>query len=340
MKYRTLPVSCIPILLLLLAGCATAVKQLPGEYYIGMMPEESSYLLKIDVRNNRSLTELLLQPSLNGEALPSQLVDRISNAYMAVQPASSSASSPFAAPVISLTATGQFPTGIISTNLDRENEWEKRSNHITYWYNKKLLLELALPERNLLCLSTKNVGAMVDRYNKRKTMRIPEEVRREFDISDVVVYIPDPGADMLAQGGGAGAVGFNADLPIDAVWITLFSPVEDTKRSETAQNSNHAELSYDVALVFKVADPSKTKQLTLISRLFIVAWMKQADIGDISTLREKISITAGGDHVRIEGLELTVAEIAKGIGSLPFGPAVPESSRPEDPQHVSLSNER
>ncbi len=330
MKYKKLPAAAVTLLLLLLlfSGCATAPTQLPGEYYIGMMPEESSYLLKIDVQNNRRLTELLLKPGLGGEALPPELVDRISNAYMGIQSARHSGSSPFAAPSIFVTATGRFPAGIISSNLDRDKEWEKRSNHITYWYNTKMMMELALPERNLLCISTKDVGAMVDRFRDRETMRIPEEVRREFDISDVVVYIPEPGADMLAGGEGEGAVGFNADLPIDAIWITLFSPVEDSGRP--GPNSN---LSYEVSLVFKVGDPSKTRQLTLISRLFIIAWMRQADIGDITELKDKISITAGGDHVRIEGLELTVEEIEKGIQNLPFGSA-PEGSSPA----VSFAN--
>jgi hypothetical protein len=276
--------------LIIFGGCATApdIKK-PGEVYIGMMPEESSVLFKLNVAENRELARDIYELVNEAAELPPQFWNRTSDVYAGIAP------STMVLPELSVVAVGDYPPAIIKNSLNQSEGWDLQKDEYYYFLNPSSRLQLAVPDNTLVCLSNHNVQVMIERYERRAVHRLPEEVRREFDISDMVLYIPKPGSEV----GETSLPLQERELPISSLWVTLVRLGGE----------------YEVSLVFRVENEKRGKQVAMLSRLLLVAWMRKTDVGDVSSLKEEVTVEATGNHVRIRGLRLDRKEILKAVDS-------------------------
>jgi hypothetical protein len=274
----------------LFTGCATApAAKKPGAAYIGMMPEQSDMFCKLRITENRKLARELYEVINDAGELPQQFWDRTDDVYMGITRTSA------VMPRFSVAAVGNYPPALIKSNLNQTEEWELHKSEYSYFQHRRDPIQIAVVDTMLICLSNGHIQPMLERYDRRAVHPLPEEVRREFDISDVVVYIPNPGSGE----GEAILPTEGREIPIQSLWITLVGLGEE----------------YEASVVFEVEDEKKGRQVAMLSRLLLVAWLRKTDIGDISSLKEEVTVESFGKRVRIQGLRLDREEILKTIES-------------------------
>lgn len=291
-RLKRMSLLIIPVAVLIATGCVSIPKEAPGELYIGMMPDTTSVYMKLNVARNIELAATILKPiqegqleeTTDGNLLDEQLLERTDAIYGGFS------TSPDGASGFSIAAVGRFPTGIISCNLNQSDDLEHRRKPNELWEATDGSFKIAFPAPYILCLSTLDIEDMITRFKERQRHPLPEEVRREFDISDLVVYMPAPGKSTVFDTGTGPSIG---SLPIEGLWLTMYSTME----------------GYRTSIVFNVT-PKRANQVAMLARILVIGILRSANIEAVSQLNEGVEVTAFQDTVRVTGLVLSTADIA------------------------------
>jgi len=208
--------------LFFLTGCATLrqknpAKVLPASQWIGMLPPESYIIVKVDMQSNRKTLEKLFISLDNEkeEKILRRIVEKTDFIYASLSSPENKISGE-ERPELSLVAIGSYPKAAINCNLSGDKEWGKGEKGEIWWQHKTTGFQVAVPQKHLLLLSTGKVEGMLARTGGERNYNIPEEVEKELEVSDIVLYMPEPGG--VKMSGVSADIG---NLPIKDFWITL-----------------------------------------------------------------------------------------------------------------------
>ncbi|MEW5814364.1 MAG: hypothetical protein AB1798_03075 [Spirochaetota bacterium] len=268
----------------LLFGCASVPRLPPFEESIDFLPDDCSMYLKIDVRKNTNIVKKLLVSAM-GESLLEFALKRTDTFFAGLKLSGNGNS------IFYLVARGNYPKGALELKLGSDKNWKKVKGLLQFWNNSNTGIELAIPQSGMIWVTNESVEKIGQRYQGHSRIKMPEELRREFGVSDIVLFIPKPGKETLLQ-----LPVDSGQFPLKAVWFTFLHT-----RGEF----------YTVYGVFEMASEKDAVLLAGLSKLMLVVWMRKEGIGDIKTLPRSVEIKVDGNYVRIGGIVLAEDDLYK-----------------------------
>jgi hypothetical protein len=281
---------------LLFGSCATAPEGVgPGEW-VDLLPEGTDVIVKAEVSRTGPLAESLLALFLPGDEQAKNrniLAERTETIYAGIE------MNPLGPPRLNAVALGRYPKSAVRGGLKRDPRWVRTKYTVDWWSNLDTGMELSIPEPGLILVSRGGITGMIDASLKGPGEdRLIREVEEELEVSDLLAYIPDPGA-ILAE-----------KLPLDPKKFPLRSMWFTALRIEG---------EFRIYGVFATSDEKIARKLSAVAKLLIVGWMRTNGLLDIASLRENLKVGADGPYVRISGLYLDDEEMLRLILGLTSG---------------------
>lgn len=283
-RFPLISIIFLTVLLGIYTGCATAPKQKPASSLIDMLPEEQTVYLKLDVGSNEDVVESLLSGEGNMDAMIGEAMSRTEVVLISMKLSEGSQRS------FSLVASGRYPKGIIESRLRKENAWKREKGEFGYWQNSELGLQIYFPEKNIIVLSNGAVESVFHRISEGELYSFPRELRHEFDISDLVFFMPDPGNEILSSVGGGKKI-----YPIRLIWVTIYGEEMD--------------------VVFLMDNEENAKKFSKVAKLLVAALMMKEEVGDLAALRENMKMYLDGKNVRLEDIPITRNDLKSFLGN-------------------------
>ncbi len=277
--------ACIPLLCIVLFGaCASAPKYHSIERPVHFLPGSSQLIGKMNAGSNRKLFSEIAKGFLSAEGDTEQALQRAENVFFAYNISKDNRK------IVSLIIQGKFPKSITTALIQKEEGWSKHEGEVPWWSNAETGMQIAVPERNMIFISTGLMGEMIARYVSVQPRSIVYEVLKEIEVSDLVLYLGDP------------ASGFMEGLPVDtkkfplsSLWFTLYRSGSD----------------YYMSGVFMLNNKKQANAMAMLSKIFMVGWFRQHKLSSVDELKENMQIKALGDSVRISGISLDDSEVLR-----------------------------
>lgn len=277
------------IFIFLLFSCAGGPEVVSTERPVHFLPDDSQILGKIDTAANSELFTELILSLMPGEEELGRALERTENVYFTMHAGDSEGES-----LVSFIIQGKFPKGLTESAIKKAEGWERRKGIIPWWENSITGMQFSVPEKNLIFFSRGKLEEMLSHYFSGRIKPLSYEVLKELEVSDLVLYMGDPGAGLLK--------GLPVDtdkFPLKALWFTLFRD----------------ERGYRLSGVFLLSDEKQSKAMAMLSRIFMVGWFRQNKLGTMEELKESMEINAIGNSVRIGGIILDADEVLRLIFS-------------------------
>jgi len=305
-------VLALPLTAALMSGCATLPSRRGAADIAGLLPEDAFVYLRVEpTAQSAALWSSLLASAGRGE-LPAEDFARLLERMDRVFAAATAATEAGGKASLDLAAVGSFPSSVIELNLGRSDQWAKvrvpRSSRRswrtprTYWASEELGVEMCLPDRHLLLLSTTAVLAMIERYGGEgetdtsadgevpdtgdAAPRLPQRMLAD-SAPELMAYFPDFQSERMERLLGRG-------LPVRSLLLEAVRIDQGVElRGEFVLEREESAKAFDMAL-----------------RFVLLYLMKQGDIqGGVKRLGS-LSIEQEGTTIRLAGLRLTDQEIA------------------------------
>jgi hypothetical protein len=186
-------------------------------------------------------------------------------------------------PALHIILTGDFPPVLSRSAISGEGSWDKVYGKVPYWQNRTDGSQVAVPAGGIIFFSPRNIDALIRNYLASPEPRLPEEAEKEFDISDLVVYVNDPGPVLLKD--------FPVDpetFPMRSLWFSVLALGD----------------GYHVSGVFQLDSNENARRMALLSKLLFVGWIKQYGFADFREIKDTLDIRAEGSKVRLDGLRM------------------------------------
>jgi hypothetical protein len=280
-----------PIAAFLLFSCASAPEFISEERPVHFLPASSQVLGKINAVSNEALFGEIIGVFLGGENTPGEAAElrkalgRTENVYFAYNRTKAGMKADF-----SIIIQGRFPKGITESLIKKEEGWEKQSSDPVWYKNALTGLEFAVPEKGLIFFSTGLLEEMLLRFVSRRPADIAYEALKEFEVSDIVLYVGDPASGLLE-----GLPVDTGKFPLESIWFALFT----------------SGFEYRLSGVFLLTDEKKAQAMAMLSKILMIGWFRQNKLGTMEELKEQLSIAAAGASVRISGVYLDDAEVLR-----------------------------
>jgi hypothetical protein len=280
-----------PVAAFLLFSCASSPEFTSVERPVHFLPDSSQVLGKINAVSNEALFHEIISLFVGGENTPGEAADlqkalgRTENVFFAYNRTQPGMKADF-----SIIIQGRFPKGITESIIKKEEGWEKQSSAPAWYKNARTGLEFAVPEKGLIFFSTGLLEEMLLRFASRRPAGIAYEALKEFEVSDIVLYIGDPASGLLE-----GLPVDTGKFPLKSMWFTLFT----------------SGFEYRLSGVFVLTDGKKAEAMAMLSKILMIGWFRQNKLGTMEELKEQLSIAAVGASVRISGMYLDDAEVLR-----------------------------
>ncbi len=266
------------VLLFSAAGCRSTRAYIPERSMAGYLPQDSPIIGKIDVENNRELFTRIAGGFLGAEEELKPVFERTAAVLFAAEISGGGMLETF------LIVQGDFPRGITSSIISGNDGWEKHfSGRMPWWENKTDKVQIAVPERGIIFVAPSGIERMLERYRNSLPAAFNREVLHEMEVSDLVIFLQKPAETLLGD--------FPVDLekfPLKSLWFTMIKSMEQ----------------YDLFGAFLLGTEEEAKKMAMFSRILLVGWIRKNNLGDISKLKETLSVEPLGNYVRVSGLPL------------------------------------
>ena len=279
------------VFLLLLASCATLPPPRSSEEMLGALPPESTFFASVNVDPDSELMLAVLDRAGLKSRTVEQFWERTERLFAAVQ------LSPAGPPAISAISMGSYPLSLIRFQLNTSKEWKKVKSDTVYWQHRQENLQIAVPERNLILISSGSMERILHRLKNPLPMPIPGEVIEAMESSSLVIYFPVLPTTAEMQ-----------NLPIQTVWLSLL-------RNRDSDQDGGLE-SYDLKAVFFLSEEKNPRILAMLFRLLVMIMMRSAEIDNVASRLKAMEITVDEASVRLSGLNLSVEELLRAAGGL------------------------
>ncbi|TFG64806.1 MAG: hypothetical protein E4H36_01900 [Spirochaetales bacterium] len=279
----------------LLAGCAGVSFEPPAVKWLSLLPSDSGIIIKARVRAVEPVLGSLFQAFSLSDKDAGEIIRRTRDIYLGI------IESEEAMPDFSIILVGDFPQAAAALFTPAKG-WKKNRS---YWTHDETGIQIALPEAagrtsphaRALFVSRGHIEEMLKAFGSPGTAEragLPTEAEKEFDVSDLVVYMPHPGKSGIAGSG----VNLN-QFPIKNIWFTLERTVEGgTDR-------------YLVSGVFTLDTADRAGKFISLLKLLLLGIIKKENLDAIDSLKNDTFIRAEDEYVRLSGLRLEVSDLAK-----------------------------
>jgi len=265
-----------------LLSCAT-VPLRPSSEWLGVLPADSTLYFSLSVPGSAELIKKSLKDAGPGFQDVSALIDRSKRLVGSVT------LTPGSPARFSALALGDYPSGVIGMRLGGNKEWKKASSKAGSWWEwSKAGLQMAIPNNGILLASNGGVERMLGLWSAPPALAVPPDVADDMRTGDLVMYMPQlPGG--IAQSAARNSV----RIPVQEVWLKALRTKDGFDVSGTANTGTERD----------------AKVFTLALRLGIVAWMRTANLPNVSVRLKAISVAASGVQVKLAGFQLPDAEL-------------------------------
>ncbi len=281
--------AAVLLTLIILGSCATLPPERPAAEWFAVLPESSTFYLVLNFDTAEALfREVLIEAHLEEEA-ENSLFKRTSKVFGAVE------LKPGSTPVISLLALGRYPRLAVKLQLNLSKSWIKVSSPETYWQHSVENIQVAIPQKNVLLISTGAILTLLEGIKEPAPFFLPGGVKADLKLADALVYFP-----VLPGGGGAGKEAQLPDLPIREVWI--FSRGEDEVHELTAS--------------FNLSEVKNARILEALFRLLLVMWLRETKVENLAARLQSVEVRVEEKMVRMTGLFFSTPELSRFFGAL------------------------
>lgn len=278
------------VLLFTAAGCRTTRAYIPERSMAGYLPQDSPIIGKIDVENNRELFTEIAAGFLGAEEDLKSVFDRTAAVLFAAEMSGGGMLETF------FIIRGDFPRGMTFSIISGNDGWEKHfSGRMPWWENKTDRMQIAVPERGIIFVAPSGIERMLERYRKSIPADFNSEVLHEMEVSDLVIFLQKPAQTLLGD--------FPVDLekfPLKSLWFTMIKSMEQ----------------YDLSGAFLLGTKEEAKKMAMFSRILLVGWIRKNNMGDISKLKETLTVEPKDNYVRVSGIPLEPGAAERFIFSL------------------------
>jgi len=281
--------AAVLLTLLILGSCATLPPERPAAEWFAVLPDSSTFYLVLNLDTAGALfREILIEADLEEEA-ENSLFERTSKVFGAVE------LKPGSAPAISLLLLGRYPRLAAKLQLSLSKSWKKVSSPETYWQHSVLNIQVAIPQKNVLLISTGAIHALLEGIKEPAPFFLPTGVKGDLKLADALVYFPE-----LPGGGGAANEAQLPGLPIREVWI--FSRGEDEVHELTAS--------------FNLSEVKNARILEALFRLLLTMWLRETEVENLAARLQGVEVRVEEKMVRITGLFFSAPELSRFFGAL------------------------
>lgn len=285
-----------------LAGCATVPVSPPAQVWREVLPAESDIIIKARAAATAPLLAELMKIFGLTARDSGEILNRTREVYAGIRQGSGNL------PDFSIILTGNFPKAA-SALFSPAKGFTKIDSPFTYWRHGLTGLQVALPNprpgmaasgNRALFASQGRIEEMLAAYIGPASSAVgmgnelPVELQKEFDVSDLVFYMPYPGKSFLADSGT------NLDkFPIRGLWVTLDS-------SPGAGDS-----MFVLSAVVTLDSEDRAKKFIPLLKLLLLGMMKKNGVDAMSSLKNDAAVTVEGGQVRLAGLMVKAEDLAK-----------------------------
>ena len=298
---RTAAAAAVTVFLsVLMLSCASAPEFVSVERPVHFLPDNPQMVGKMNAVSNEVLFSEIIGTFLSGGFFnDGDMTDNLSGNDEGLQKALGRTENVFFAfnnpenggeRIFSLIIQGKFPRGITESMIKKEEGWEKQSSSPRWYKNTISGMEFAVPEKNMIFFSTGKLDEMLRRYTSGSRAQISYEALKEFEVSDIVLYVGNPASGLLK-----GMPVDTEKFPLSSMWFTLFQSRD----------------MYRLSGVFLLSDEKKAKAMAMLSKILMVGWFRQNKLGTMEELKEQLVIAAAGASVRLSGVYLDSAEVMR-----------------------------
>lgn len=275
--------------LLILGSCATLPPERPADEWFAVLPERSTFYLVLDFSTAETLLrEILIEADMEEQA-DNSFFKRTSKVFGAVE------LRPGSAPVISLLALGRYPCLAAKLQLSLSKSWRKVNSPETYWQHSFENIQVAIPRKNMLLISTGAILELIERIKEPAPFFLPAGVKGDLKLAHALVYFP-----VLPGGGDAGKEAQLDNLPIREVWI--FSRGEDEVHELTAS--------------FNLSEVKNPRILEALFRLLLTMWLRETEVENLAARLQSVEVRVEDKMVRITGLFFSTTELSRSFAAL------------------------
>jgi len=286
---NTINAAAVLLTLIILGSCATLPPERPADEWFAVLPESSTFYLILNFDTTETLLrEILIEAGLE-EGADNSLFKRTSRVFGAVE------LKPGSAPVISLLALGRYPRLAAKLQLCLSKSWKKVSSPETYWQHSVENIQIAIPQKNVLLISTGAILALLEAINEPAPFFLPAGVKGDLELADALVYFPE-----LPGSGSGGKEAQLPDLPIREVWI--FSRGEDEVHELTAS--------------FNLSEVKNARILEALFRLLLTMWLRETEVENLAARLQSVEVRVEDKMVRITGLFFSTTELSRSFAAL------------------------
>jgi len=293
---KTIKTAAVLLTLLILGSCATLPPERPADEWFAVLPDSSTFYLILNFDTAEALfREILIEADLEEEA-DNSLLKRTTKVFGAVE------LKPGSTPVISLLALGRYPRLAAKLQLSLSKSWKKVSSPETYWQHSVENIQVAIPQKNVLLISTGAIHVLLEGIKEPAPFFLPTGVKGDLELADALVYFPE-----LPGSGGSGKEAQLPDLPIREVWI--FSRGEDKVHELTAS--------------FNLSEVKNARILEALFRLLLTMWLRETEVENLAGRLQSVEVRVEEKMVRITGLFFSTPELSRFFGELISQSSIP-----------------
>ena len=272
----------------ILVSCATLPPERPAGGWIGVLPPESTFFLSLNIPySGELLLSILKEKNISAPEIHS-IMDRTERIYAGVH------LSRITPTAFSLVALGNYPAFLVNIPLKANKEWQKVESPRPYWQQANGILQVAVPENNLVFAANGSIERMLNKLENPGSNPFPWEAVWEMERADALIFFPVlPSTDREA--------GLER-LPIKEVWISAY------------RSASKEEPTYELLGVFNLIEVKNKRAVEALFRLLMVAWLRKAEVSSPVEQLKSLKISVSAERVRISGLRFSEAEIVDFFG--------------------------
>lgn len=286
---NTINAAAILLTLIILGSCATLPPERPADEWFAVLPDSSTFYMVLNFDTAEALfREILIEVDLE-EGAENSLFKRTSKVFGAVE------LKPGSTPAVSLLAVGRYPRLMAKLQLNLSKSWKKVSTPETYWQHSIENIQVAIPQKNVLLISTGAIHALLAGIKEPAPFFVPTGVKGDLKLADALVYFP-----VLPGGGGTGKESQLTDLPIREVWV--FSRGEGEVHEVTAS--------------FNLSEVKNARILEALFRLLLTMWLRETEVENLAARLQSVEVRVEDKMVRITGLFFSTPELSRFFGAL------------------------
>ncbi|MBN2552281.1 MAG: hypothetical protein JXB06_05905 [Spirochaetales bacterium] len=305
---------------LLLLSCATVPPPQEAASWIGVLPPLSADSLYASVRvaSSWDLVELLAETTGIDTRELEKSAARVDRLHARI------CLSPGQLPAFSMVALGKLKPGSVACRLNLDSAWRRvvleplpgggfggsSRSYRTYWDSGEL--QIAAPRAGVLFVSggePSGTEALLRRLGSPGPNPVPGRAAADLETADIFLYIPDPVALAVAsRAPSSSSQDFGAvlqRLPIRQMWVCA-------RRIDPERAGD----SYELAIVFMLAEGENPRSVEMLVRLMLTLWMRQAQVDDAVGKLKAVTFGSDPSSVWVESLVLGSGEIASFMQSL------------------------